>query len=167
MSHASDATHSPTENQAGDSVWKYSDQSVCICVVGPGEELWEAQVYPSKMSWNLGLKAALEKKKKKSSLGNHNWRLQFSRPETKTLGAGGGQWRSQSHPASSGPPQGPEWCPFLEHTAPLNLETRGFSFNIRPVGDLLGSTGKNNFIQLHRDWISEVFFAPYHSVTQL
>ena len=60
MSHASDATQSPTENQAGDSVWKYSDQSVCICVVGPGEELWEAQVYPSKMSWNLGLKAALE-----------------------------------------------------------------------------------------------------------
>ena len=158
MSHASDATHSPTENQAGDSVWKYSDQSVCICVVGPGEELWEAQVYPSKMSWNLGLKAALEIITEDSS---------FQDLKPKHWGAGGGQWRSQSHPASSGPPQGPEWCPFLEHTAPLNLETRGFSFNIRPVGDLLGSTGKNNFIQLHRDWISEVFFAPYHSVTQL
>jgi len=150
--------NSQSNRKSSRGLWKYSDQSVYICVVGPGEELWGAQVYPSKMSWNLGLKAALEIITEDSS---------FQDLKPKHWGAGGGQWLSQSHPASSGPPQGPEWCPILEHTAPLNLETRGFSFNIRPVGDLLGSTGKNNFIQLHRDWISAVFFAPYHSVTQL
>lgn len=34
---------SPTKNQAGDSIWKYPDESVCISVAGPGETLWGAQ----------------------------------------------------------------------------------------------------------------------------
>ena len=59
MSHASDAAHSPMKKQAGDSIWKYPDESVCICVARPGENL-RSTVNPVRRSRVGGLQAALE-----------------------------------------------------------------------------------------------------------
>lgn len=113
------------------TLFENTQMKACVCVWWGQRKVVRSMAHPARSAGIWRLKAALENITEDSC---------FQDRETETTG--GGQWLGQTHTDPSGLPWCPELCPSPKHTAPLNLETRVFSFNIRPVNDWLCHVGQ-------------------------